>query len=74
MEEAAEDTTLRIYVNLPDDFEDAVPTDRFQKYEMKEMLAQESSIARRARAKKRIEWAQRLLIRFGWGLPESRKA
>ena len=66
MYEHAEEFTLPIHV-MPPEFlgDDAVPTRPFAKPTMNQLIAHELGV-------RRIEWARRLLVRFGFGLPEQR--
>jgi hypothetical protein len=67
------DFTLRIFVTPPEQLEDeTVTTVRFQKQVMDQMVAQERRVERAQRGRRRIAWAQRLLVRFGFGLPGAR--
>jgi hypothetical protein len=67
----ADDFTLRIYVTPPEELTDeTLPTRPFQKdASTKRIVERERRVAL---ARKRIAWARRLLIRFQFGLPETR--
>jgi hypothetical protein len=69
------DFTLRVFVEPPELIdEEAIPTRPFQKEVMHEIVVKESSrIERRELQHRRRTWARRLLIRFGFGLPEHRE-
>jgi hypothetical protein len=69
------DFTLRVFVEPPELLdEEAIPTRPFQKEVMKEIVDRESVRHElRERAHRRRAWARRLLIRFGFGLPEHRE-
>jgi hypothetical protein len=68
------DFTLRVYVEPPELLdEEAIPTRPFQKEVMKEIVDKESRrVELMELAHRRRTWARRLLIRFGFGLPEHR--
>jgi hypothetical protein len=63
-----EDISLEIHV-MPPEFDESAPTTPFPKQTMEQLVAGEQRLADNVR---RIGWARRLLIRFGFGLPEAR--
>jgi hypothetical protein len=72
MYEQADEFTLPIYVSddlIVEETLDAVPTRPFPKQAMNQLVGREK---RTAEGLRRIDWARRLLLRFGFGLPEQR--